>query len=79
MPDHYETAFVRKDGARVEIEVAVKQLHHDGRLQTVTLVRDITERTRAQAVLRHSEEQLAEAQAIAGLGSWTWEVDHRHS
>ena len=36
--------------------------------------RDITESKRAADALRRSEEQLAQAQQIAGLGSWDWEI-----
>jgi PAS domain S-box-containing protein len=37
--------------------------------------RDITERRRADDLLRQSEYQLAEAQRLARLGSWTWNLD----
>lgn len=36
---------------------------------------DITERKRAQQRLQKSEASLAEAQRIAGLGNWNWEID----
>lgn len=36
---------------------------------------DITELARAQAVLRDSERQLREAQTVARVGSWTWDLD----
>jgi PAS domain S-box-containing protein len=35
--------------------------------------RDVTERNRAEAALRDSRRQLAEAQRIARIGSWEWE------
>ena len=35
---------------------------------------DITERTRAEEAIRRSEAELREAQRIAQVGSWTWEV-----
>ncbi len=38
------------------------------------LVRDITERKRAEEELRHSEYELAEAQRIGHIGSWSFEV-----
>ncbi|MEW6613140.1 MAG: PAS domain S-box protein [Pseudomonadota bacterium] len=39
-----------------------------------TIVEDITERKRAEAALRVSEANLARAQAIAHIGSWTWDT-----
>ncbi len=38
------------------------------------LVRDITERKRAEEELRHSEYELAEAQRIGHIGSWSFDV-----
>jgi PAS domain S-box-containing protein len=35
--------------------------------------RDVTERDRAEAALRDSRRQLAEAQRLARIGSWEWE------
>ena len=40
----------------------------------VGTVQDITERKRAEQVLRQSESSLAEAQRIAHLGSWEWDI-----
>jgi PAS domain S-box-containing protein len=41
----------------------------------VAVVVDITERKRAEEVLRRSEAQLAEAQRLARLGSWQWDPE----
>jgi PAS domain S-box-containing protein len=42
--------------------------------RTFGVVEDITERKRAEEVLRESETRLSNAQRIARLGSWTWDV-----
>jgi PAS domain S-box-containing protein len=50
--EHYDTAIVRKDGRRVDVEVGVKTLRIDDRTKLVFVVRDITERKRAQQQLQ---------------------------
>ncbi|MGA9858081.1 MAG: PAS domain-containing protein [Solirubrobacteraceae bacterium] len=40
----------------------------------VVLVTDITEHKRAQDELRESREQLAEAERVARIGSWEWDI-----
>jgi PAS domain S-box-containing protein len=41
----------------------------------MALCRDITEQARAEQLLRSSQRQLAEAQRIAQVGSWEWDLD----
>ena len=68
--------FVRKDGSTLWALVESVPLrdangHYQGALAMVT---DITERRLADEALRERERQLAEAQQIARLGSWEWDV-----
>ena len=47
----------------------------DGRVKLVVVVsRDVTERRRMEEDLRAREVQLQQAQSIANLGSWEWDV-----
>ena len=39
------------------------------------LCRDVTEQRRAEELLRASQRQLAEAQRIAQVGSWEWDLE----
>jgi PAS domain S-box-containing protein len=61
--EHYEAGMIRKDGARIVLEVAHKPLMVDGKRRNITLVRDVTERKRVEEALRLSEQRYADAYA----------------
>jgi len=46
----------------------------DGRKVLITMAMDVTERLLAENQLRFSERRLHEAQLLAGLGNWNWNV-----
>ena len=57
--------------------LTIKSVYRDsqGRPQgLVSISRDITERKREEEILRQSELQLREAQRIAHLGFWEWDI-----
>ena len=64
----------RKDGTTFPVEVGVGSIDYGERRMILASVRDITERKRAEEALRRSEANLAEAQRIARLGSWEWDL-----
>jgi PAS domain S-box-containing protein len=66
-----ERRYRRRDGTSLPAEVSFSQLP-DGRVQRN--IRDITARLAAEAALRESERTLAEAQRIAHVGSWDWDL-----
>jgi PAS domain S-box-containing protein len=68
--------WVRKDGTLAWIEHRnVPVVDQAGNLIAVEgIARDITERRQLEETLRRSEASLAEAQRIAHLGSWTWDL-----
>lgn len=48
---------------------------HEGRITGLVAVsRDVTERKRYEEALQESERRLAEAQSLARVGSWEWDV-----
>ena len=52
-----EIRLLRLDGSQVEAEVTASRVQFDGRLATQMVMRDITERKRAEEALRDSEER----------------------
>ena len=71
----YESALLAADGRRVPVEVTTAVLRRDGRVVgALGVARDVTQRRGAEDALRRSESQLAEAQRIAHLGSWEWDL-----
>jgi PAS domain S-box-containing protein len=67
---------VRKDGSRFFAHVTITALYDDrGELHGFAKVtQDVTAQREAERLLREREQQLAEAQAIAQLGSFEWDV-----
>jgi PAS domain S-box-containing protein len=51
-PDHYELEMVRKDGRRIDVEVAQKFVTAPDGMRTISIIRDITERKRAEEELQ---------------------------
>jgi PAS domain S-box-containing protein len=54
----FETAHLRKDGTIMPVEVNTRILDYDGRKVFLSIIRDITERKRAEEALKKSEEEL---------------------
>jgi PAS domain S-box-containing protein len=64
----FETRHRRKDGTSFPVEVRVGKFEQGGR-RFLCLVRDISERKRAEEALRRSEAYLAEAQRLSHTGT----------
>lgn len=88
----YEAEVIARDGRRVPIEISSRLIYENGSVIGVQgMARDITERKRAEDALRKTEQEqrqvvqyleverarLAEAQAVAKVGSW--ELDLRNN
>ncbi|MEO6777761.1 MAG: PAS domain S-box protein [Kofleriaceae bacterium] len=71
----FDTEYRRKDGSEFPVEVRMRRFW-DGERRVVALARDITERKRAEQLLRASEEQLRQAQKMEAIGQLAGGVAH---
>lgn len=64
------------DGKRRIILNSAMPLMQEGRIiGAIAINQDITERKKYEKAIKESERMLAEAQRIAHIGNWIWEVD----
>lgn len=61
---------LRADGSEFPVEASISRVAVLGHRYYTVIMRDITERERAEAELRRNEASLANAQKLAKLGSW---------
>ena len=74
--ENFETVRLTRAGQRIEVSVTASPIRDDvGRIVGVSkVVRNITERKQAEAVLREKTRLLSESQNIASLGSYVFDV-----
>jgi PAS domain S-box-containing protein/putative nucleotidyltransferase with HDIG domain len=72
----YETVLRRKDGGKVYAELNAGAITYQGKLADLVFVRDITERKRAEDILRHSEERYRTLVDNIDLGINLIDADH---
>lgn len=74
--DHLPLQGVRPDGSIFDVVLSsVPRLDERGELEGWVLVAiDVTEQKRAERLLKDREAKLAEAQRIAHVGSWEWDI-----
>ncbi len=72
---HGVARMIRGDGSAIEIEISAR-LFSDARgaQRSCTMIRDVTERVRMDLELENSRARLAEAERVAQMGSWEWDL-----
>lgn len=74
-PVRQERRVTFANGRAVDLEISSTFLDlPEGQTLLLGLLRDVTERRRAQEALQRSEASLIEAQHVARLGSWEWDL-----
>jgi diguanylate cyclase (GGDEF)-like protein/PAS domain S-box-containing protein len=71
-----DTQRMAKDGRRIDVSISMSPIRDaaGGIIGAAAFTRDISMRIAAEERLRRSEAQLAEAQELAALGSWEWDM-----
>ncbi|MFD1739628.1 PAS domain S-box protein [Bacillus salitolerans] len=69
-----EYRIIRNEGKDFYIEARAREIHYKGQTAVLTVGVDITARKEKEEQLRKSEQLLAEAQRIAKLGSWEFNL-----
>ncbi len=64
-----------KSGQARDVLISAELIRLGGDTCILSITQDVTERKRAEEALRRSEAQLKEAQRVAQVGSWSWEID----
>jgi PAS domain S-box-containing protein len=74
--DHYEIEIQRKDRMPVPISLSLCPVFDVQRrlVASVAIARDITEQRLAQATLAEIETRIREAEALAHVGGWLWDI-----
>ncbi len=77
-PRRLTERLVHADGRTIWMDYSVDVIQFEGRPTILVTGSDVTERLKAEEGRRKSEANLAEAQRIAQVGSWEWDMaSHR--
>jgi PAS domain S-box-containing protein len=71
-----ESTIACKSGARIEAEMACNYVFFGGEECVLVMLRDVTEKRKAEAALRSSEEQLRQAQRMESVGRLAGGIAH---
>ena len=69
-----EIEALHRDGHEINVELGVACLRVGSQNVFSAFLRDISQRTEREQSLRDSQRKLSEAQRVAHLGSWEWDI-----
>ncbi|MEM6752162.1 MAG: PAS domain S-box protein [Cyanobacteria bacterium P01_C01_bin.38] len=71
-----ENIHIKRNGEEIYVELSVRYINNNSgeKIGLLAVVRDITQRKQAEEKLRQTEALLQEAQRIAKIGSWSWDL-----
>ena len=73
VPQVYEAKLLGRNGNTIDTELSSSVIQYRGRPAEVGIIRDITERKRAEVALRESEEKFRNL--VETTSDWIWETD----
>ncbi|AWG23199.1 hypothetical protein FFWV33_17525 [Flavobacterium faecale] len=65
---------LKKDGTQFQLEISLSPTEIDNKKVVIAFIIDVTERMAAKHALIVSESRMAEAQQIAHVGNWYWNL-----
>jgi len=74
LSDYGEIIVIHKEGHSINIGYSLKMMNIHGRKLLFSIIRDITDRKKIEELINKKTTQLTEAQALAHIGSWDWDV-----
>lgn len=64
-----------KDGTRKAVNISANKLHTESGSLGLIVMRDISERHKAETKLRQTQQLMSDAQALAQVGSWSFDKE----
>ncbi len=77
LENYYEVKISKPDGEETYAEAKIATVNYEGKKSRLVFIRDITKRKQAEKKSERDKNMLNQAQKIAKLGSWYWDVQKK--